>query len=44
MFVLHLCGHSINDTNGSEGVGYVRWPYKDCSHIDTNLGPHRAQT
>ena len=26
------------------GAGYVRVAYKGCSHITTNLGPHRAQT
>ena len=33
-----------SDTNGSRGVGYVGVAYKGCSHIATNLGPHRAQT
>ena len=32
-----------NDMNGSEGRLYLV-AYKGCSHIATNLGPHRAQT
>ena len=32
-----------SDMNGSEGRLY-QMAYKGCSHITTNLGPHRAQT
>ena len=43
IFVSLSCGHGTNDTNSSGGRLY--WvAYKGCSHITTNLGPHRAQT
>ena len=43
MFVSLLCGHGKNDMNGSESRLF-KVAYKGCSHIATNLGPHRAQT
>ena len=43
IFILLLCSYGTDDMKGSL-VDYVGVAYMGCSHIATNLGPHRAQT